>query len=355
MKPFKDLDEQINILKSRGLNFSDVDKAKKYLLTNNYYNVINGYSKFFTTRRNHSIYISTTDFDEIVAVHLFDKELKNVVLKAFIEAEKHFKSVVAYRFSEKYKSPYSYLNTNCYKRTSNFKEMAKISKLIGILSNIVNSNVNKKDMNSIKHHYKNHGEIPFWVLCNDMTFGQIITFYTYLDSSLQDDIARDMSTFLQSNIQNITSKTTNQVISASTLLKVLNNTNEFRNIAAHNNLIFKHRCWKSLSSQRWLPADHVSCNRQGLYYVFCYLQCLLSSSQYAILHNSIRKRVTTLKKNLHSIPISKVLQTLDFPTDWDNTSIIPLPNTPQAIKKRSIDSVKNINRPLSERLRFKSK
>ncbi|MGQ7362423.1 hypothetical protein ACTGU5_03585 [Streptococcus suis] len=31
MKPFKDLDEQITILKGRGLNFHDEDEAKRYI------------------------------------------------------------------------------------------------------------------------------------------------------------------------------------------------------------------------------------------------------------------------------------------------------------------------------------
>ena len=43
MKPFKNLDEQIEILKSRGLKFNDENKAKKYLLNYNYYNIINCY------------------------------------------------------------------------------------------------------------------------------------------------------------------------------------------------------------------------------------------------------------------------------------------------------------------------
>lgn len=46
-KPFKTLDEQISILKSRGLIVHDDESAKLSLLCNNYYNVINYYSKFF--------------------------------------------------------------------------------------------------------------------------------------------------------------------------------------------------------------------------------------------------------------------------------------------------------------------
>lgn len=49
IKPFRTLDEQLNILHKRGLHISDYPRAKRYLLTNNYYNVINGYSKFLWT------------------------------------------------------------------------------------------------------------------------------------------------------------------------------------------------------------------------------------------------------------------------------------------------------------------
>ncbi|MCD8028155.1 MAG: hypothetical protein LUF02_05750 [Erysipelotrichaceae bacterium] len=35
MKPFKTIDEQLDLLKSRGLIFTNEDKAKQYLLNNN--------------------------------------------------------------------------------------------------------------------------------------------------------------------------------------------------------------------------------------------------------------------------------------------------------------------------------
>ncbi|MGU7966346.1 Abi family protein [Streptococcus suis] len=355
MKPFKTLDEQITILKGRGLNFHDEDEAKRYLLTNNYYNVINGYSKFFTTKRDHSVYIPTADFNEIAAVHLFDKELKNTILKALIEAEKHFKSIVAHRFSDKYRQPYSYLKTESYTSTNNWEEISGISKLIGSLSSIIKSNLYKKQMNSIKHYYKNYGDIPFWVLCNDMTFGQIITFFNYLEDDIKDSVARDLSTFLQSNIKHQTGQSVNFIISASTLSKFLNNANEFRNIAAHNNLIFGHRCWKNLPKQRWFPLSHRNCNPQGLYYVFLYLQGFLSVSQFSILHNSLRKRVITLSKKLHSIRVDKILKAIDFPANWHFTSSLPIPNTPQAIKQQSIEKIRNENRNVASKLRFKCK
>lgn len=47
MKEFKTIDEQIEILKNRGLIFKDTNMARRYLLTNNYYNIINGYGNIF--------------------------------------------------------------------------------------------------------------------------------------------------------------------------------------------------------------------------------------------------------------------------------------------------------------------
>lgn len=54
-------------------------KLKKYLLCNNYYNVINYYSKFFMISNDQ--YIKGTTFDEISHIYYFDKEIK-IIIKA---------------------------------------------------------------------------------------------------------------------------------------------------------------------------------------------------------------------------------------------------------------------------------
>lgn len=46
-RPFKTLDEQIEILKLRNLNIADENQTKKILLDNNYYNIINAYKYIF--------------------------------------------------------------------------------------------------------------------------------------------------------------------------------------------------------------------------------------------------------------------------------------------------------------------
>lgn len=63
MKPFKTLEDQISLLRSRKLVIADENYARKYLLSNNYYNIINGYSKYFPT--NGDMYTNGTTFEEV--------------------------------------------------------------------------------------------------------------------------------------------------------------------------------------------------------------------------------------------------------------------------------------------------
>lgn len=75
MKEFKTIDEQIQILVDRKLVINDVEKAKAYLLSQNYYNIINGYASFFPQDNNDN-YTASTTFDEIAKLYRFEKELK---------------------------------------------------------------------------------------------------------------------------------------------------------------------------------------------------------------------------------------------------------------------------------------
>lgn len=215
MKPFQTLDEQIKLLQSRGLEIDNIEECKRYLLTNNYYNVVNGYSKFFQTSKDK--FIAGADFREIAATHFYDKEIKSAFLKAIIDAEKHFKSVLAYRFSESYPKPYSYLDINNFETQKDAKRLAQITNLISILARILNDYNRDKQNNSIKHHYKQHGVVPFWVIINELTLGQAFNFYRNLNTDIKNQIARDLSPFLQENIEYIQNRPSKDLLNAERL------------------------------------------------------------------------------------------------------------------------------------------
>ena len=76
-KSFKSLDEQVEILKSRGLRIDNEVEAKTFLMKNNYYRV-SGYS--LTLRKNDCFFYGTT-FNNIADIYNFDYELRHILLK----------------------------------------------------------------------------------------------------------------------------------------------------------------------------------------------------------------------------------------------------------------------------------
>ncbi|MCR0259966.1 Abi family protein [[Clostridium] innocuum] len=319
MKPFKTIDEQYELLLSRGLNFSNKEKSKKFLLNNNYYNVINCYAKFFMT--NDDRFIPGTNFDEITQVHYYDKEIKSIFFKSILEAEKHFKSILAYRFSEKYQDEkYAYLIASNY----NSNDILQVTKTISSLSNIINKYKHIPN-NPINHYIHRHGDVPFWILTNYMNFGQLLYFYKYLDDALKNVIAKDFSLFLIDNLELDSIQLT-----SSNLISYIENVIDLRNIVAHNNKLLGFNCkghvryLSELHDKYSISNDSI---KQDVYNVFIVMQTLLSKNQYALLHNTLLRRTNYLRLRLKTIDINLILNSLGFPIDWYTTPKIPQPNS----------------------------
>lgn len=318
MKKFSSIDEQLSFLKARGLIINDEDKAAQYLLTNNYYNVINTYSKYF--QKSPDVFIEGASFDEITQLKLFDKEIKNIIFKSILEAENHISSIIAYRFSEKFNEPYAYLQTGSFMKSN----PAKVAKNISILSNVIN-NTKKRERTSIHHYYHKYNNVPLWVLINELTFGNIYHFYNILDHSLQNEIARDFPTFLLDNLNNIDQESTYKKVffTKDMTRSFIKNLSEIRNVVAHDNKLLDYKCYNNTA---YLKELHSLFNidkkqsRQDVYNTCICLAAFLSKNQFAQLHNTILKRTNYLERRLSSISINIVLNSLGFPDDWNKNA-----------------------------------
>ncbi len=309
-KPFKNIEEQITLLKGRGLIIPDEDKAKHHLMMYNYYNVINCYSKYL--QQSDNVYIAGSTFDEIAAIHYFDEEIKSVMFKYLIEIEKHLKSTISHIYSKHHQDNYSYLYASNYRNDN----LLKVANLVAELAKIIKSKSDKKlPPNAIKHYQNQHNNIPLWVLSNYMSLGQTITFYQCMNDSEQNEVAKEFSRFLTENL----GSTCTSRLNKDDLNSILNNVWEIRNIIAHNNKLLGFNCRKHIkyipdlhNTYSILPSD----NRQNVYNVFISMQALLSYNQFAQLHNTLLKRTKTLNKNLKSISSNIVTSSLGFPNDW---------------------------------------
>ena len=172
-KPFKTVEEQIEILKSRGLIIKDEKRALLFLKNNNYYELINGYKDFFidkkkTEEEKKDVYKSDIAFEDIVSLYEFDFEIRSIILKGILKIENIIKTKLAYYFSEKYNQEYNYLNIH------NYNDNIKSVKIIADISNIIKVNMvgskNEEMKNILEYYLEKHQNIPLWVLIKKFTF-----------------------------------------------------------------------------------------------------------------------------------------------------------------------------------------
>lgn len=209
LKEPKSFDEQIDILKSRGVIITDNDKAKFILSNFNYYR----FSAYLLhAKKSNNTYIEDINFDDIYNLYLFDKKLRNILISLLESIEISFRTYIAYTLGMNHGSD-GYMNPN------NFKNQEFFNKFLDTLNTEKNNNKNKS---FIKHHYdKYNGKLPIWVAVEIISFGSLSKLYANM---LPED-----TRFIKNNLCNVNPK----------LIKTwLHSLSHLRNICAHYGRIY---------------------------------------------------------------------------------------------------------------------
>lgn len=226
IKPFKTVDEQLKLLESRGVLVSDRARAKRFLLTENYYSVVNGYKDAFLdpdkTNQNHEVYREGTSFELFIYLYTFDKSLRRIALSALLDAEEAMRAVSIYAFCERNPGHEDYLDPICYSSSSDFNSKRYYSKnIIRLLSTLQSLSSNSQHKEHIAHYIKQHRCVPLWVLSRCITFGSMSSFFELQKLPIKQASCRYLE---QSTGVAITPKQMQRAY------KVLS---QFRNICAH--------------------------------------------------------------------------------------------------------------------------
>lgn len=194
LKQHKSIDEQIQILKRKGIIIKDEAFASSFLSVVNYYR-LSGYLYISDIRNSRS-----KTFEEMADIYRFDCKLNRILLYALEDVEEALKTRISYTLSSAFpEDPLIYLNPEIYRNIDSlnqFKELFEKAKK-------ANSGVP-----FIKHHYlKYSGNLPIWVASEIFTMGNVYKIYENLHGKYQKQIARLYNTGtrqLLSWIQNIT-------------------------------------------------------------------------------------------------------------------------------------------------------
>lgn len=176
-KGFKTISEQIDLLKSRGLAFSDEAQEGDFLLRNNYYR-ISGYS---LTLRNHDTFYPGTTFKNIMSIYLFDKELRHLLLHFLECIEVSIKSIYAYEFSKVY-GPTGYLDSRHFTDKNQYANTL----------NKINEQKDKRHHHEayLKHFIDDLGQdIPLWACVDLMTMSDISFLYKISEDPIKKAVA----------------------------------------------------------------------------------------------------------------------------------------------------------------------
>ena len=179
-KEFKTLDEQIEILESRGLSIQDKNLAKSFLLKNNYYR-ISGYS---LTLRSYDVFYKGTTFQNIMDIYYCDHEFRHILLKHIETIEVIVKSVYAYEFTKRH-------GATGYRQSSFFTSDEEYNKITAKADKLRDDLLPHEAY--IKHFVVDlKQEIPLWAYVDLLTIHDISMLYKISQPDVQEAVASDL-------------------------------------------------------------------------------------------------------------------------------------------------------------------
>lgn len=169
--------EQVNLWKDRGLTVADEPRAIHYLTNISYYR-LSAYALPFQLEKD--VFDAGTDFNDILNLYLFDRELRLLVFNAIERLEVSIRARMIYILSHKYGAHWQD-NAKIYKdpfRLKNKKtgEYYTIDVYSEVQEMIGHSTRDKHPETFIKHYknnYKKPLNPPSWMCLEVLTLGQM--------------------------------------------------------------------------------------------------------------------------------------------------------------------------------------
>lgn len=240
-KPVTTIDEQIKLLKSRGLLISNIDKARLILRNTNYYR-LSAYTLPFEKKDiniNERLHLFRTDasLDRVIRFYDYDSEIRSLLFSLICDIEVYFKSRIAYTLAVKYNNPFLLYDSNIFRITQEYSEVIKYLK-----AEIIRSK------ETFIHHFKNKyiesdsHKLPIWVATEIMSFGTLSKLYKAMNKEDQTVFSKELQ------------------VPVRVLISWLHTFSYLRNICAHNGRIinrdFAIRPEKNKNIAKWEELDN---------------------------------------------------------------------------------------------------
>ncbi len=300
-KSFKTIDEQINILKSKGLIIEDINYTKDILLRENYF-FISGYRHLFLKSAKERYFLPGTGFREIYAMFNFDRQIRNIIFKNLLIVENNIKSIFSYQLSKKYGfREKDYLKPNNFNMSS--EKTKQVSDLLKKMRRQIR--INGKQHSATTHYLSNYGYVPLWIVVKVLSFGIVCELFNIMKYEDQKEV---------SEIYNIS------IEDLTIYLPILAN---YRNLCAHEDILYDHTNQREINNTKYhkqlniplMDGEYIY-GKDDLFALIIILKYMLREEEFTLLINEISYEVDILNGKLKTIKIDKVLDAIGFPKNY---------------------------------------
>lgn len=252
VKPWKSIDEQLEILRSRGLQIDDGERAKRYLRRLGYYR-LSGYWYPFrqfrkaddgqTDEQRRDDFIEGSCFGDLIKLYVFDKRLRLLALDALERIEMALRVDVAHLLGER--DACAHENPNCFhgnfgKRINSDGKTAHQKWLEKYQQQVYRA----RHTPFVTHHLQKYGSLPVWVAIEIWDFGMLSTLYAGMKYQDKQVLADKYG-----------------VPDGNVMAKYLRSLNFIRNVSAHHTRLWnvnvvdrsplpQGECWRQLNNAR---------------------------------------------------------------------------------------------------------
>ena len=300
-KIFRTIDEQITILRGKGLVINNIEETKNLLLRENYF-FISGYRHLFMEFGKKDKFLPGTTFEELYATFIFDRKMRNIFFKNILIVENNMKSIISYQLSKKYG-----FREKDYLNPKNFVQDKLSERQVRDVLNKVHRQVrvNGPKHTATTHYMDNYGYIPLWILVKVLSFGIVSEFYGILKNEDKSKIAEFYG--LDGDI-------------LGRYLALLSN---FRNVCAHEDILYDHKTQRFIPDNKYHELLKIEkyeeiyrYGKNDLFSLVIMLKCLLRENEFVLMIDEIKQELDKLDEAVDTIPLSKVLNKIGFPVNW---------------------------------------
>lgn len=273
------VEEQVSILKSRGLNIENDDFAIKSLRKIGYFR-FKGYCLPYYSSRDQ--FINGISFEQIYQNYRFDERFRLLLFQIIEHVEIELKSVISRDFALA-TSPIDFYNPN------NFENSYYHESWLEKFERLTFQSSKRRELYT-EHYIKNYDNVfPVWVAAEISDFGSLSKFFSNLKRPLRNDISRN-----------------NYHVNSNYLANWIYVLSVTRNICAHNGRIYD----RLFPIQAKLPKKNNALpNDRAFAVIWICKQICLDKEYFSLFFNNLTQLVEIYDE---FIDISKI----GFPENW---------------------------------------